>query len=52
VTKSVAGAAAVRALLADPNAHEGVVYSHPSKPEGMRADAPGISPTRWQGARL
>ena len=38
-----------RAVLADPNTREGVIYSHPSKPEGMARAAPGINPSRWGG---
>ena len=31
---------------------QGVVYSHPSKPEGMADAAPGMSPSRWSAPRL
>ena len=44
--------AAVQELICEPNTHEGVVYSHPSKPEGMADVAPGMSPSRWSAPRL
>lgn len=43
---------AVRELIHDPNAHDGVVYSHLSKPEGMGSAPVHIGPSRHTNSRL
>ena len=43
---------AVQDLIRDPNTHDGVVYSHLSKPEGMARAPSHIGPSRHNGPRL
>lgn len=42
----------VQELIQEPNTHEGVVYSHLSKPEGMVSGPSYIGPSRHDSPRL
>jgi hypothetical protein len=38
----------VRRLFVDRNVRQDFDFHHKNKPDNMAADAPGISPGRWQ----
>jgi ectoine hydroxylase-related dioxygenase (phytanoyl-CoA dioxygenase family) len=37
----------IRRFFSDPNQRKGFDFNHPNKPANMRAEAPGIAPSRW-----